>query len=85
MAFVIPWKEVGKYGFATVACFFLGYYYRVDVVLPAREQAKSLISINEKQAETQDRQTAILAKMGDDIGQIKRDQQKFPAVAERMP
>lgn len=72
---------IGKYGFATVAAVMLGVYYRVDVVLPTRELNKQLIEINQQQAKSQDKQTDILKKMGDDIGQIKVDQKKFPAVS----
>ena len=74
-------NAIGKYGFATVAALALGVYYRVDVVVPTREQNKQLIQINQLQADTQAQQTVILKQMNDGIEQIKVDQKKFPAVS----
>lgn len=73
---------ISKYGFAAIAAAALAVYYRIDVVLPAREQNKSLLEVNQQQAKTQDQQTKILAAMAGDIQQIKQDQRKFPAVAD---
>lgn len=79
------WKAIGQYGFATVAAVFLGVYYRLDVVLPQREQNMRLITVNELQAKNDEQQTAILKAMSEDIADIKTDQKKFPAVAEAKP
>jgi hypothetical protein len=72
---LLPWKEIGKYGFATVAAVFLGVYYRVDAVLPQRQLINKLVEVTERQAKTEAEQTLILRA-------IRDDQRKFPAVAE---
>lgn len=71
----LPWKEIGKYGFATVAAVFLGVYYRIDAVLPQRAQNERLVKAIEKQAQNESDQTVILKA-------IRDDQRKFPAVAQ---
>lgn len=69
----IPWKEIGKYGFATVALVFVGIYYRIDVVLPSRERETKLIEINEMMAKAATKQTQLMESQDRRLGSIEYD------------
>lgn len=81
----IPWNQIGKYGFAAVVALVVMIAYREDVVKPAQKQNERLVTVSEQQAKNEERQTAILKTISEDIGDIKDDQRKFPAVSEKTP